>query len=171
MNGHDDVPDLFRQLVLADEREKEERQRKEREKLQSRKRRRRDSDSSHDMRMIHCACAPDRGAASGAPLTPRMVFPTSPVVQLNLPRGEAVRVYNTWHCSQVTTEQIQYYDDALDLTLKHCYDLNVLAVNQERMYRFYTQHGIPDGVAWHYVCDIKSFIKHYERNNSAQDDI
>lgn len=48
-------------------------------------------------------------------------------------------------------EQKQDYDMAQELTLEHCYDLNVLAVNQEKMYKFYTRHGIPEGVAWNYV--------------------
>lgn len=65
-----------------------------------------------------------------------------------------------------TEEQKQYYDMAEELPLAHCYDLNVLAVNRERMYQFYTQHGILDGVAWHYVCDIKSFLKEHEITKS-----
>lgn len=167
LNGHDDVPDDFRQLVRTDEREQEERERKERQR-QTRKRKRRDSDGSlHEMSMIRChTCAPVVGTATNVPSTPRMVFPTSPTVELNLPRDDAVRAYNQWQRSQVTTEeQKQYYDMALELTLAHCYDLNVLAVNRERMSRFYTQHGIPDGIAWHYVCDIKSFVKQYETSN------
>ena len=160
MNGHDDVPDDFRRLVLDDERERGERERKEREKA-TRKRKRRDSDgSSHDMMTVHChSCVPGR-SRSDSPSTPRMVFPKSPVVNLNLPREDAVKAYNEWQRSQVSTaEQKECYDMAQELTLAHCYDLNVLAANQERMYRFYVQHGIPEGVAWHYVCDIGSFLK------------
>lgn len=164
LNGHDDVPDNIRQLVLDDEREREEREQREK----SRKRKRRDSDgSSHDRRMIHCRCTPINTAAVDAPSTPRMVFPTTPVVELNMPREDAVRAYNQWQRSKVSTEeQKQYYDSALDLTLAHCYDLKLLAANQERMYRFYTQHGIPDGVAWRYVCDIHSFLTEYERSKA-----
>ena len=171
LNGHDDVPDNIRQLVLDDERERAEREQKERNKMQSRKRKRRNSDgSSHEMRMIHCHCAPVHTAAIDPPSTPRMVFPTTPVVELNMPRDDAVRAYNQWQRSQVRTEeQKQYYDMAQEMTLEHCYDLNVLAVNQERMYMFYTQHGIPNGVAWNYVCGIKSFLRENEglRTNST----
>lgn len=58
-----------------------------------------------------------------------------------------------------TTEQKEYYDIVQELTLAHCYDPNVLATNQEKMYRFHVQHGIPEGVAWHYVYGIGSFWK------------
>ena len=46
LNGHEDVPDDFRRLVMDDERDREERGKREREKEQRRKRKRRDSDSS-----------------------------------------------------------------------------------------------------------------------------
>lgn len=91
LKGHDDVPDDFRRLVQDDDRQREERELKERDKLQSRKRKRRDSDSSsHGMRMITCPCAPVHGTASNTLSTPRMVFPTSPIVELNLPRDEHI---------------------------------------------------------------------------------
>ena len=58
---------------------------------------------------------------------------------------------------QISGVQKEYYDMAQELTLEHCYDLNVLAVNQKRMYKFYTQHGIPNGVAWNYVVASSPF--------------
>ena len=84
----------------------------------------------------------------------------SPVVGLNLPRDDVVRAYNEWQRSQVSTaEQKEYYNMAQDLTLAHCYDLNMLATNQERMYRFYARHSIPDDIVWHYIYDIGLFLK------------
>lgn len=66
MNGHDDVPDNIRQLVLDDERQREDREQKERNKIKPRKRKRRDSDSSsHDIRTIYYhSCAPVAAAAT-----------------------------------------------------------------------------------------------------------
>ena len=98
LNGHDDVPDNFRRLVLDDEREREERERKEREKAQTRKRKRRDSDGlSRGMMTVHChSYVPGRGPYTNTPSTLRMVFPTSPVVGLKLPRDNIVRAYNKW---------------------------------------------------------------------------
>ncbi|KZL80244.1 hypothetical protein CI238_13294 [Colletotrichum incanum] len=102
LNGHDDVPDEFRRLVLEDERERE--QREERDK--------------------------------------------SP---FDLPRDDAVRAYTTWQQLQVgSEEQKEHYRTAQELTLAQGYDLNMLAANQERMYQFYTEHGILPGVAWLY---------------------
>ena len=70
--------------------------------------------------------------------------------------------------SSTHREQKQYYDMAQEMTLEYCYDLNMLTINQERMYMFYTQHGILNGVAWNYVCGIKSFLRENEglRTNS-----
>ena len=118
--GHDDVPHNFRRLVQADDRQREEREQKERDKL-PRKRKRRGLDClSYDTRIINCHCAPFHGSASNTPSTPRMVSPTSPVVELNLPRDEAVRAYNKWQRSQVSDdEQKKHYDKAQELTLTH----------------------------------------------------
>lgn len=51
--------------------------------------------------------------------------------------------------------------------LKHVYDLNVLIVNRERLHRFYTEHGVLDGIAWHWVCDVKAFVKLLNGENSV----
>ena len=79
-----------------------------------------------------------------------MVFPTSPVIELDLRRDEAVREYKIWQKSQVSSDdQKQQYDKAEDLMLAHSYDLSMIVVNQERMHRFYTEYGVLDGVAWY----------------------
>lgn len=77
LNGHDDVPDNFRRLVLDDEREREEREQKERDKQrdkeQYRKRRRRDCDgSSAGLTGVHCHHCASRGPDSetGIPFPP-----------------------------------------------------------------------------------------------------
>ena len=103
------------------------------------------------------------------PPTPRIVFPTSPLWEIDLPREDAVKAYSAWQRSQVRTEeQKESYSLNEDLTLANCFDLDMLASNQERMYRFYIRHGIPEGVAWRYVCDIRSFLKQRERATSTQ---
>lgn len=67
-----------------------------------------------------------------------MVFPTSPITGLDLPREDVVKAYSLWQRSYVRMEeQKEYYDMAEESTLEHCYDLNMIAINQDRMYRFY----------------------------------
>ncbi|KDN72117.1 hypothetical protein CSUB01_11736 [Colletotrichum sublineola] len=156
LNGHDDVPDEFRRLVLEDEREREERE--ERERKKSRKRSRRDSDhSSSGVVFVQCrGCA---NMANSRPASPLLVFASSPLPAFDLPRDDAVRAYTTWQQSQVgSEEQKEHYETAQELTLAQGYDLDMLAANQQMMYRFYIEHDILPGVAWRYVCDVQSFL-------------
>lgn len=66
-----------------------------------------------------------------------------------------------------TEEQKQYYDAARELTLKQCYDLNMLTINPKKMYRFYIRNEIPDGVAWRFVSDANAFLEDRRRARSA----
>lgn len=67
---------------------------------------------------------------------------------LDVSREDMVRTYSAWQRSQVSTEEQKgHYERAEQLTLDHCFDLDMLRSNQERMFRFYTQHDIPDSVA------------------------
>ncbi|KAH7188005.1 hypothetical protein DER44DRAFT_816379 [Fusarium oxysporum] len=138
--SHDDVPDQFRRLVKEDERQWEEREQKERERTQGRKRRRRGSDgSSAGPTVVHY----HQGSSDGPP-TPKMIFPTSPLLRSDLPREEGVRAYSVWQRSQVSTEeQKNHYTSAEELTLMHFLDLGILASNPERMFMFYTKNAIP----------------------------
>ncbi|CAH0034985.1 unnamed protein product [Clonostachys rhizophaga] len=157
LNGHDDVPDDFRRLVLDDQREREERERKE----QSRKRRRRNSDDAPSMLTGHCYyCATGgRGTESAAPLTPAMVFPTFPLTESELPKEDEVNAYSVWQRSLVRNEERkEQYRLAEELTLERCFDLDMLASNQERIYRLYVRHGIAEGIAWRYISDIRSYL-------------
>lgn len=94
-NGHEDVPEEFHRLVIADEREQEERQQKERDRARRSKRRRRDSDgSSAGMRTVLChRCTLPNINTTNVPPTPRLVFPTSPIVYSDLSREDIVRTY------------------------------------------------------------------------------
>ncbi|KAL0930260.1 uncharacterized protein CTRU02_214335 [Colletotrichum truncatum] len=168
LNGHDDVPDEFRRLVMADAREQEEREQKELEKLRKPKRRRRYSDDSSSslaaVRCHRCALLPgDPGIGTSAPSTPQMVFSSSSLPGCGLFREDAVRAYTVWQQSQVSTEeQKEHYDAVQELTLAHCYDLDMLAANQKRMFGFYTKHGVPAGIAWRYVRDVEAFLEQRE---------
>ena len=160
LNGHDDVPEEFRRIVRDAEREREERVQKERDK--TRKRRRRDSDGSAAGGMANpcLRCITGNGITPSIPHSPSLVFPTSPLIRLDLPREDAVREYSAWHQGQVgTEEQKKHYDTARELTLKECYDLNILTTNKKKMHRFYLKHGIPDGVAWCFVSGVKEFLE------------
>ncbi|KAI9155809.1 hypothetical protein HJFPF1_08398 [Paramyrothecium foliicola] len=169
-NGHDDAPQEFRRLVMADEREQNEREQKERDRARRSKRRRRESDvSSADLTSVLChSCALPSINTTLVPTTTRLVFPTSPLVGPDLSREDMVRAYSVWQRLQVSTEEQKgHYDRAQALTLEHCFDLDMLGSNQERMFRFYMQHDVPEGVAWRYVCDVKSFLKQRQRAQST----
>ncbi|CAM1508712.1 Fc.00g055600.m01.CDS01 [Cosmosporella sp. VM-42] len=165
LNGHDDVPPEFRRLVKDDERQWEEREQAEREKMQGRKRQRRDSGGSAvRITQVHC-----HQCATGIPPSPKTSFPITPLLKFDLPREETVVAYSIWQRSQVSTEeQKEHYMSAQELTLAHCFDLDMLASNQEKMFRFYKKHGIPEGVAWRYVCDVRSYIKRREETNNPR---
>jgi hypothetical protein len=169
LNDYDDVPPELCRMIQDDARQREEMQQKERDRVQSRKRKRGDSSgSSRGMTMIHCQCALSHAPSSNSPSTPRMVFPTSPVVELSLPKDEAVKEYTKWQRSRVAAEDWkQNYDRAQELTLSHGYSLNVIAVNQERMSKFLTSHGVLVGVACDYVSDVKEFAKRHAGNQSS----
>ncbi|RSL41598.1 hypothetical protein CEP54_015771 [Fusarium duplospermum] len=165
LNGHDDVPAEFRRLVKEDERQWEERERDQHDKLQGRKRRRYDSDGS-TVRIAQAYC---HQCASGAPASPKTNFPTTPLMNFGLPREEALVAYSTWQRSQVSSEeQKEHYRSIQELTLAYCFDLDMLASNQEKMFRFYKEHGIPEGVAWRYVCDVPSYMKRREEANNLR---
>ncbi|KAI3561788.1 hypothetical protein IWW34DRAFT_778803 [Fusarium oxysporum f. sp. albedinis] len=74
---------------------------RQRERTQGRKRRRRGSDgSSAGPTVIHC-----HQGSSDDPPTPKMIFPTSPLLRSDLPREEGVRACSVWQRSQVSTEE------------------------------------------------------------------
>jgi hypothetical protein len=160
LNGHDDVPESFRQQIFDEERELEERQRKEGEK--ERKRRRRDSDGS--LTILPCQqCT--HGASATTPSPPKLVFPTSPLFSFDIPREDVITSYSVWQRSQSkSSEQKAYYDLAEELTIAKGYTLDMIACNQERMCRFYEKHDIPQGTAWNYVCNVKWFGKHHGKS-------
>lgn len=75
-------------------------------------------------------------------------------------REDAVKAYVVWQCSKVSSqEQKSSYDLAQSLTLDHGICLYMIYTNQRRYFQFYSEHGVLDGVAWHFVCDIKLFLK------------
>ncbi|KAF5658009.1 hypothetical protein FHETE_10112 [Fusarium heterosporum] len=55
----------------------------------------------------------------------------------DMPREDEVVAYSTYQRSRVRTkEQKEHYTSAQELTLAHCFDLDMLASNQEKMFRF-----------------------------------
>ncbi|KAM3547114.1 hypothetical protein MY1884_009733, partial [Beauveria asiatica] len=79
VNGHDDVPETFRRLVLDDERDRERREEKERT---ARKRRHQDSNN--------LTIVPPNAfqfSSDSRPDIPAIVFPTTPLMGFNQ-RGE-----------------------------------------------------------------------------------
>jgi hypothetical protein len=95
LNGHDDVPENFRRLVMDNDREREVREQKQRDK--ERKRKRRDSvGSSAGLTAIHCHRYATGCTAIATSSSPILVFPTSPLMEFGFPREDAVRVYSAW---------------------------------------------------------------------------
>lgn len=79
-------------------------------------------------------------------------------------REDLVRAYGVWQRLQVSEEQKGWYDMMQHLTLERGYDLDIIASNPEWMYYFYTEeHGIPEGYAWSYVCDVPAFHEQREQ--------
>ncbi|TQW01753.1 hypothetical protein IF2G_10735 [Cordyceps javanica] len=137
LHGHDDVPDTFKERLLEEERDWEERERKKKE----RKRKRRDSGDS--LTIVPCQLGHD---GSGAPVTPDMVFPTSPLYTFDMPSEETVAAYSVYQRSQYKgDEQKSYIDLVQDMTIVNGYTLDMIACNQGKMCRFYEKHGIPQG--------------------------
>lgn len=97
LNGHDDVREEFRRLVRDAEREREEREQKERDT--TRKRRRRNSDGSAAGIMANQChrCVAGSGVVANLPISPSIVFLTTPLIRLDLPREVAVGEYSAWH--------------------------------------------------------------------------
>lgn len=155
MQTHNDIPERIREELHAEQQQQAERERK---------RRRHDSDSCPTgLPVIHIHNAPSNanaGASSSIPSTPEMVFPTSPTFDIQGSREDAVKAYVVWQCSKVSSqEQKSFYDLAQSLTLDHGICLYMIYTNQRRYFQFYREHGVLDGVAWHFVCDIKLFLK------------
>ena len=130
-----------------------------------RERRRRNSGSraaSSPAIHIHNLTGGNASAAKyppGTPSTPEMVLPTSPAFQVSGPRGDAVEAYVEWQQLKVNSqEQKNQYGWARDLALEHGLSLEMLYYNRGRYFRFLKKYGVLEGVAWHFVCDIKSFL-------------
>ena len=158
LNGHDDVPENFRQQILDEEREREERERKEREK--DRDRQRRVTDETLFAVPYHPVA---HGVASNNPTTPKMVYPTTPLVRLDMSSEAAVTAYSVWQRSQVSTDdQKAYYSLAEEVTIANGCTLDLIASNQDCMRRFYEKHGIPMGIAWNYVCNVYTFAQKHQ---------
>ncbi|KAH6988825.1 hypothetical protein BKA56DRAFT_611113 [Ilyonectria sp. MPI-CAGE-AT-0026] len=154
MQTHDDIPERIRTELYAEEQQQGER---------TRKQKRRDSGSSSvGLPVIHIHNASGDAsvtkAGPGIPSTPDMIFPTSPSFHVQGSREDMVKAYVVWQQSQVSSqEQKGSYSLVQDLTLNEGLSLEMVYCNQKRFFRFYKEHGVLEGVAWHFVRDIKFF--------------
>lgn len=171
LNGHEDVPDNFRQRIFEEEKEWEERERKEREKEREKERKRRRRDSSGSLTILPCQqCL--HGASNPIPSTPKMVFPTSPIFTFDMPREDVIVAYSVWQRSQSRSdEQKAFYDLAEELTIAEGYTLDMIACNQERICKFYERHDIPQGIAWNYVCNVQWFGRQYKEARGTEQSV
>ncbi|EXU95344.1 hypothetical protein X797_011592 [Metarhizium robertsii] len=140
--------------VLADERLRVENEEKQRMKDQQRKRKRHDSES-----VSSGPCHGQPCPLGGRPTTPEVVFPTSPLIALLEPRRDFLRAYDVWQIHQASDDEKESYKRIEQLNLERKYDLGMIVSNQPRAFQYYMENDVPEGVAWHYVCDIKGFYK------------
>ena len=91
-----------------------------------------DSDtSSANLPPSRCRCASGLGQAAGRNPPPRIVFPTSPLVGLDLSKEDTVKAYSAWQKSQVNKEERkESYSMVEELTLEYFFDLDMIAINQ-----------------------------------------
>ncbi|KAH8649528.1 hypothetical protein BGZ61DRAFT_487982 [Ilyonectria robusta] len=166
MQTHNDIPERIRTELYAEEQQEGER---------ARKRTRQDPGSSPvGLPVIHIHNAPGDGRISKAgpndPPTPDMIFPTSPTFHVQGSREDMVKSYVMWQQSQVSSqEQKSSCSLAQDLTLNEGLSLEMVYCNQKRFFRFYKEHGVLKGVAWHFVCDIKFFQGSLKMDNLNDD--
>ncbi|ENH67180.1 hypothetical protein FOC1_g10000326, partial [Fusarium oxysporum f. sp. cubense race 1] len=139
LDRHDDVPNEFRRLAMYDERDWEERERDARSQAAAARLGRRDSfGEPTGVTVVHC---PQNTPSS--PSTPRVAFPTTPLVKYDLPREAAPIAYSVWQRSQVGIEEHrEHYTAVQELSLAHCIDLDIIASNPQGMFRFYIKYGI-----------------------------
>jgi len=90
-----------------------------------------------------------------------MVFPTTPLLDIRIRRQDALNAYGVWQRSQVDADQKSFYNLVQGLTAENCIDLEMIHANRGAMYSFYKGNGALKGITWHYVCDIKPFLKQH----------
>jgi len=152
LNGHEDVPETFRRLVLEDERDRERRQDKERS---TRKRRRQDSNNLTILPPNAYQTGPD-----SRPYVPVMVFPTTPLMGFDQCSEDLVRAYGAWLNHEASEEQKGHYEFIQQLILKHGFDLDFIGSNKEwTLFFLVEEEGVPRGFAWRYVCGVTWFMK------------
>ena len=158
LNGHHDVPDTFRRLVLADERDREEREQKRMGRQGKRKRR----DSGGTL-TNHC----HGGACSGGRAsTPELVFPTTPRMSFDESWRDHLRAYDVWQTCRAAAEDKESYKLIQDLNNARKYGLELIASNKRRVLQYYLDNEVPEGIAWQYVGDIPAFQKMREEEHS-----
>lgn len=77
-----------------------------------------------------------------------------------MPREDAVAAYSVYQRSQYKGDQPKSFIAlAEELTITNGFALDMIACNQGRMCKFYEDRGIPQGIAWSYVCNVTGLGK------------
>ncbi|EJP60902.1 uncharacterized protein BBA_10145 [Beauveria bassiana ARSEF 2860] len=155
LDGHDDVPETFRRLVLDDERDRQSREENERAK---RKRRRPGSEN-----LTINPPNPAQLAHDGRTIIPAMVFPTTPLMGFAQRSEDNIRAHTTWLKHGASDEQKGHYEFMQQLALRNGYDLDYMHSNKERVCVFSMDEGVPEGFAWRYVSGVPWFKKEREK--------
>lgn len=146
LNGHEDVSETFRRLVLDDKRDREAREKNER--------------CERRRRNIEGAAAPLTGVSEGRISPPKLVFPTKRLMGYGKSSKYHVQAYGVWQRSLRSEEQKGWFDLMVHLTLERGYDLDIMASNPGWMYYSYTEENdIPESYARSYVCDVPAYHK------------
>ncbi|KAI5465215.1 hypothetical protein BGZ63DRAFT_173395 [Mariannaea sp. PMI_226] len=157
MQTHDDLPERVRTQLEAEEEQQAER---------SRKRRRDEAGSSYaaGAPAIHIHNAPGDANAvytgSYIPSSPSIIFPTSPAFDFEESRDNVVKAYVEWQQSKVSSQKLKSSYSLIEvLTLDYGLSLEMIFANQKRYFKFFLNHGVLEGVAWHFVCNIKRYYE------------
>jgi hypothetical protein len=152
LRTHDDVPDVIREQLYAEEQQDGERQRK------------RKASSMAGCAPINITNVLPHQAATVYPaeLTAASTVPPRPPTPLRIPEplDMAVKMYSDWQCSRFTHRSLKMeYQKACDLTLAEGLDLELVYEDQNA--EFFINKGVKAGVARRFVRDIKTWVKQY----------
>lgn len=123
LNGHEDVPETVRRLVLDDERDRERREEKGRNTCT---RRRQDLNNLTIIPPNTYQLEPD-----SRPYAPSMVFPTTPLMGFDRRSEDLLRAYGAWLNHEASEEQKGHNEFMQQLALRHGFNLDFIGSNKE----------------------------------------
>lgn len=160
LETHEDIPDLIREQLYAEERLSLER--KQRGKGNP------SVESPYWPININVLPTPApqlssmaTPAGSAPPVLHSSPTTVDPIVVPDLPLDEAVKMYANWHKSRVASQKMKdNVDLACQIALSKGYDLS--QIDKDRNYEEYTDEGVMKGVAGRWIEEVREWLNHYE---------